>query len=162
MAQFTRHVITYPCKQEAPGGGRQTVGGGKTRPLQQWSFWYGDENMKINKKKHIKKNDKSQQTINHHDGVIKWKHFLRYWPFVQGIHWSLVNSPHKGRWCGALMFPFICTWTNSWANNADVCDLRRHRTHYDVIVMIVVQIALLLNMFTENWCHLTNWPLVML
>ena len=21
-----------------------------------------------------------------HDGVIKWKHFPRYWPFVQGIH----------------------------------------------------------------------------
>ena len=22
----------------------------------------------------------------HHDGVIKWKHFPRYWPFVWGIH----------------------------------------------------------------------------
>ena len=21
-----------------------------------------------------------------HDDVIKWKHFLRYWPFVWGIH----------------------------------------------------------------------------
>ena len=21
-----------------------------------------------------------------HDGVIKWKHFPRFWPFVQGIH----------------------------------------------------------------------------
>ena len=28
-----------------------------------------------------------------HDGVIKWKHFSRYWPFVRGIHWSPVNSP---------------------------------------------------------------------
>ena len=31
-----------------------------------------------------------------HDDVIKWKHFLCYSPFVQGIHWSLVNSPLKG------------------------------------------------------------------
>ena len=49
-----------------------------------------------------------------HDDVIKWKHFLRYWPFVHGIHRSLVKSPHKGQWCGALMFSLICTWINSW------------------------------------------------
>ena len=44
-----------------------------------------------------------------HDDVIKWKHFPRYWPFVRGIHWSPVNSPHKGQW--------------------------RYHAHYDVIVM---------------------------
>ena len=33
-----------------------------------------------------------------HDDVIKWKHFPRYWPCVQGIHRSPVNSPHKGQW----------------------------------------------------------------
>ena len=27
-----------------------------------------------------------------HDDVIKWKHFPRYWPFVRGIHWSLVDK----------------------------------------------------------------------
>ena len=43
---------------------------------------------------------------NHHDDVIKWKHFPRYWPFVRGIHRSPVNSPHKGQWRGALMFCF--------------------------------------------------------
>ena len=43
-----------------------------------------------------------------HDGVIKWKHFPRYWPFVRGIHRSPVNSPHKGQWRGALMFSLIC------------------------------------------------------
>ena len=36
----------------------------------------------------------------HHDDVIKWKHFRRYWPFVWGIHRSPVNSPHKGQWRG--------------------------------------------------------------
>ena len=33
------------------------------------------------------------------------------------------------------MFSFHCTWTNSWANDGDAGDLRRHRAHYDVIVM---------------------------
>ena len=43
-----------------------------------------------------------------HDDVIKWKHFPCYWPLVRGIHWSPVNSPHKGQWRGALMFSLIC------------------------------------------------------
>ena len=47
----------------------------------------------------------------YHDDVIKWKHFPRYWPFVRGIHWSPVNSPHKGQWRGALMFSFL--WSAS-------------------------------------------------
>ena len=28
-----------------------------------------------------------------HGDAIKWKHFLRYWPFVRGIHRSPVNPP---------------------------------------------------------------------
>ena len=67
-----------------------------------------------------------------YDDVIKWKHFPRYWPFVRGIHWSPVNSPHKGQWRWALVL--ICTWMNGWVNNGEG-GLRRHRTHYDVIVM---------------------------
>ena len=42
-----------------------------------------------------------------HDDIIKWKHFPSYWPFVQGIHRSPVNSPHKGQWRGALMWVWI-------------------------------------------------------
>ena len=42
----------------------------------------------------------------HHDDVIKWTHFPRYWPFMRGIHRSPVNSPQKGKWRGALMFFF--------------------------------------------------------
>ena len=64
-------------------------------------------------------------TVKLHDDVIKWKHFPCYWPFVRGIHRSPVNSPHKGKWRGALMFSLI------WAG-----DLRRHQAHCDVIVMI--------------------------
>ena len=73
--------------------------------------------------------------ILYHDDVIKWKHFPCYWPFVRGIHRRPVNSPHKGQWRGALIFSLICARINSWVNNREVCDLRRHRAHYDVIVM---------------------------
>ena len=71
-----------------------------------------------------------------HDDVIKWKRFPCYWPFVRGIHWSPVNSPHKGQWRGALMFSLIRAWINGWANSREAGDLRRHRAHYDVTVMI--------------------------
>ena len=76
-----------------------------------------------------------------HDDVIKWKHFPRHWPFVWGIHRSLVNSPwpvnssHKGHWHGAMVLSLICAWINRWVNNREARDLRRHRAHYDVTVM---------------------------
>ena len=70
-----------------------------------------------------------------HDDVIKWEHFPRYWSFVRGIHWSPVNSPHKGQWHGALMFSLICAWLNGWVNNRGAADPRRHRPHHDVTVL---------------------------
>ena len=70
-----------------------------------------------------------------HDDIIKWKHFRRYWPFVQGIHWSPMNSPHKGQWRGAWMFSLICAWTENWVNTWDTGDLRCHRSHYDLNIM---------------------------
>ena len=54
------------------------------------------------------------QIYNSHDDIIKWKHFPRYWPFVLGIHWSPVYSPHKGYWHGVLMFTLMCAWINGW------------------------------------------------
>ena len=77
-----------------------------------------------------------------HDDIIKWKHFPCNWSFVRGINRSLVNSLHKGQWCGALMFSLICSWMNGWVNNGEAGDLRRHRVHYDVTVMCI-----------------THWPL---
>ena len=70
------------------------------------------------------------------DDVMKWKHFPRYWPFVRGIHRSPVNSSHKGQWRGALVFSLISAWINGWVNTREADDLRRHRAHYDVIVMV--------------------------
>ena len=84
-----------------------------------------------------------------HDDVIKWKHFPRYWPFVRRIHRFPVNSPHKGQWRGALMFTLICARINGWVNNREAGDLRRHRTHYDVIVMFI-------NLLTQKHRHNQN------
>ena len=77
----------------------------------------------------------SFELIQTHDGVIKRKHFPLYWPFVQGIHRSPVNSPHKGQRRGALMLSLICAWINGCVNNHEAGDLGCHRAHYDVIVM---------------------------
>ena len=41
----------------------------------------------------------------------------------------------KGQWRGALIFSLICAWINAWVNNREAGNLRRHRAHYDVIVM---------------------------
>ena len=76
------------------------------------------------------------QNNSRHDDVIKWKHFPRYWPFARGFHRSPMNSPHKGQSRGALMFSLICARINGWVNNREAGDLRRHRAHYEVIVMV--------------------------
>ena len=92
-----------------------------------------------------------------HDDVIKWKHFPRYWPFLWQIHWSLVNSPQKGQWRGALMFSLTYTRTSNWVHNRGAGDLRRHRAHYDVTVMSWI-------CFVPNFIHfpgineLTTFP----
>ena len=82
-----------------------------------------------------------QLSHNNHDDVNKWEHFPRHWPFVRGIHQSPVDSPHKDQWRGALKFTLICGWTNGWANTRGAGDLRRHRVHYDVNVMILGHIV---------------------
>ena len=77
-----------------------------------------------------------QQRVSH-DDVIKWKHFPRYWPFVWGIHRSRwiphTKASDAELWC----FSLLCVWINGWVNSREAGDLRRHRGHYDVIVMIL-------------------------
>ena len=60
---------------------------------------------------------------------------------ITGPWWGESNGHQRiplTRASGAELsyFIFICAWTSSgWANNRDAGDLRRHRAHYDVIVM---------------------------
>ena len=51
---------------------------------------------------------------------------------VTGPLWR-VDSPHKGQWRGALMFSLIYPWISGWETITG--ELKRHLTHYDVIVM---------------------------
>ena len=105
---------------------------------------------------------------NKHDDVIKWKHFPRYWPFVWGIHRSPVNSPYNGQWRGALMFSLICVCINGWVNNRETGDLRRHRAHCDVTVMIrsayfmvyIIYTCVIFNIMCINallFCHCNSF-----
>ena len=74
--------------------------------------------------------------MNSHDDVIKGKRLPCCWPFVRRNHRSPVNSLHKVQWRGVLMFYLVCAWTNGWVNSSEAGDLRRHRAHYDVNVML--------------------------
>ena len=47
------------------------------------------------------------KVIHQYDDITKWKGFLRYWPFVRGIHRSLVDSPNKTPVMRALMFSLM-------------------------------------------------------
>ena len=59
------------------------------------------------------------------------------------------NSPHKGQRRGALMFALICAWINGWVNHRKACDLRRHCSHYDVIVMCYFSCSILMLFFNR-------------
>ena len=69
-----------------------------------------------------------------------WRHQMETFSALQaicaGIHRSPVNFPHKGQWRGALMFSLIYAWINGWVNTGEIGNFRRHRTNYDVIVMM--------------------------
>ena len=75
-----------------------------------------------------------------HHYISWWRHqmetFSALLAICAGNHRSPANSPHKGQWRGALMFSLICARINGWVNNGETGDLRSHRAHYDVIVMI--------------------------
>ena len=69
-----------------------------------------------------------------------WRHQMEIYSVLLAICAgdSPVNSPHKSQWRGALMFSLICAEINGWVNNRKAGYLRRHRAHYDVIVMIAL------------------------
>ena len=75
--------------------------------------------------------------VSHHDDVIKWKLFPRYWPFVWIIHQSPVNSPQKGPVTRSFDVPLMLARANSWVKRRVAGGLRRHDSHCDVIVMII-------------------------
>ena len=67
-----------------------------------------------------------------HEDVIKWKHF-------HVLALCAGNSPVTGEFPTqkpvTRMFSLILAWINSWVNNREAGDLRRHHAHYDVTLM---------------------------
>ena len=88
-----------------------------------------------------------------------WRHpmetFSAWLALCEGNSPVPVNSPHKGQWRGALMFSLICARINNWVNNCETGDLRRHRGHYDVIVMKLRGVST-----AKLWWHLTNMTVI--
>ena len=68
-----------------------------------------------------------------HDDVMKWKHFLRYWPFVRGIRPGEFPAPRPVTRSFDVFLIFA--WTNSWVNNGNAGGLRLHHADFDVIAM---------------------------
>ena len=76
-----------------------------------------------------------------------------WWRHPMGIFFALLalcagNSPVTGEFPSqrpvAQSFD-VCTLTNGWVSNCEAGDLRRHRAHYDVIVMMTRR--------CESWVH---------
>ena len=63
-----------------------------------------------------------------HDDVMTWKPILLYWPFVRGIHWLPVDSPHKGPVILTLD-DFLVVSFNTLCDKQTCCDLRYLSTH---------------------------------
>ena len=81
--------------------------------------------------------DQYSQSLCCYDDVIKWKHFPSYWPFVRRIQGVTGEFPSQSP--VTLSFDvFFCAWINGWGNNWYAGDLRRHRTHYNVTVMVLL------------------------
>ena len=86
--------------------------------------------------------------------------FLRYWLFEGNPPVTGGFSPHKGQWCGALMFSLICAWTKRWGNNRHGGDLRCHCAHYDVIVMSPLWFKPMVTFVNWNIWNKIQWNLI--
>ena len=93
--------------------------------------------------------------------ITWWRHQMEIFSALLAI--CAGNSPvtgefpaHKGKWRRALMFSLICAWINGWVNTREAGDLRRHRTHCDVTVMMSDTCVILVIMFDF---HLTKLQL---
>ena len=85
-----------------------------------------------------------------------WKHFPVTGHLCRELTGHRWISPQKGRWGGALMFPLICVWINSWVSNREAGDLRRYQALCDVAVMIVVIAVDIHGVSIHTWLHLKN------
>ena len=78
----------------------------------------------------------------HFSNCPGWRHQMKI--FSAWLAICAGNSPVTGEFPAqrpvALVASLICVWINGCVNNREAGDLRRHRAHNDVIVMMVVNI----------------------
>ena len=90
-----------------------------------------------------------------------WRHqveaFSALLAFCAGISPVTGEFPAQRPVTQSLIFSLNCAWTNSWTNNGDAGDLRRHRAHYDVIVMYQLLFPYWVQSVPRN---LMRWSLV--
>ena len=86
-----------------------------------------------------------------------WRHQMEIFSALLAL--CVGNSPVTGEFLSqrpvTLSFDFflICAWINRWVNNREAGDLRRHRAHYNVIVMITGRLQSQ-GTSAELWCFL--------
>ena len=64
-----------------------------------------------------------------------------------------IPSQRPVTWSFGVFFSLIWAWTNDWANNRNAGDLRRHRAHYDVIIMSVAHRRVQFNKHVSTLSH---------
>ena len=82
-----------------------------------------------------------------------WRHqmetFGPLWKENTGYRWiSLTEAGDAELWC----FLWSAPPKSGWSNNRDAGDLKRHRTHYDVIVMIMEKSKGHILHISQLWC----------
>ena len=70
-----------------------------------------------------------------------WRHPIEI--FSVSLAFGAGNSPVTGEFPAQRpvtrnSVSLICAWINGWVNNREAGDLRHHRAHYDVTVMLVI------------------------
>ena len=74
----------------------------------------------------------------------RWRHQMK--TFSALLDLCARNSPVTGEFPSQMPVTqtvdvFICAGTNGWVKNRDAGNLRRHRAHYDVTVMVLTEIC---------------------
>ena len=85
----------------------------------------------------------NDESLNDHDDIMAGKIFLHIWPFVRGIHWWPVDSPHKG----PVMF--LC------CQSAQVVE----QTVEWVVILDTMTLVWCYNHVLHDTVHISEWTL---
>ena len=80
---------------------------------------------------------------------------------LMGHRWiPLTKAGNAELWC----FLWAAPWIDGWVNNREAGDLRRHRTHYDVVVLVWRCHGSIITKDTNNYNRISRakciWPAV--